>query len=70
MEQETKNQRPKAQTLADFVSEEKLLQVLGIEKNALRRLCATKGLPVIRLGDKVRLFSIPSLVEWLTSQER
>jgi hypothetical protein len=57
-------------TLADFIAEEKLLQVFGMKKATLTRLRQEKQLPFIPLGLSLRVYSIPSLATWLLENER
>ena len=55
--------------LENFINESTLLELLGVEKVTLDTLRQKKGLPFIRVTDRVRLYRESSVVGWLQQHE-
>jgi hypothetical protein len=51
----------------EYSSEEKLLQWLGIEKKQLDYLRQNRKFPYVRLTTKQRMYHLPSVCEWLST---
>jgi len=49
-------------------SEERLLDLLKVDKSTLSRLIRDEGFPIIRLGNK-RAFLAESVLKWLKERE-
>ena len=49
-------------------SEERLLELLKVDKSTLSRLIRDENLPVIRLGNK-RAFLAESILKWMKERE-
>ena len=53
---------------AEVWSEDKLLELLQVDKANLARLIRDEGFPVVRLGNK-RAFLAESVLEWLKKRQ-
>lgn len=55
--------------LENFLTEESVLEFLGIRKEALDRLRQNEGLPFIKINHHVRLYLEQDLIGWFLSRK-
>jgi hypothetical protein len=54
---------------SDFVNESRLLDWLNVDSKQLASMRA-RGFPYIQMGNKARMYYLPSVVVWLKDRER
>jgi hypothetical protein len=64
MEQEN----PNPDVLADILTEQELLDLLGIKKTALDDLRYKQGLPFCRLTSTVRIYLVRDVLDFITGK--
>jgi len=55
-------------TLENIITEETMLELLGLKKEALGVLRRDKGLPFLKISTRSRVYLESDVVSWLTSR--
>lgn len=56
------------QDLENIITEDELIELFGLRKQAIASLRYNEGLPYIKVNTRSRLYYVPDLMEWMLSR--